>query len=185
MNTPNAVNPGLDSGQVVYPASARTAFRVAIADLTATAATATVLLNPLTFTGVSAQVIPLGPRSTRVIVRGRVTSATTAVATSPVVRLYAFAGDPSDLTTCTPIGRVDADTWTAAGLTLTFDATPSATDMFTNTNGATTYRYTNTLPTASTGVGYDCLGASFIVALTETAASITDGACALEIGVMN
>jgi len=183
MSVQESVNPGLDSGQVVYSASARTAFRVAITSLTATAATATELLNPLTFSGVN--VIPLGPRSTRIVVRARLTSATTAAATSPVVRLYAFAGSPSDLANATPIGRIDADTWTATGITLTLAASPGATTMLTNTSGGTTYRYSDTLPTASTGVGYDCLGATFIVALTETAASITGGACALEIGVMN
>lgn len=184
MSDINAVNPGLEaSGDTVYCASARTSFRVAIEDLTATAATATQLLAPLTFPG--GKIIPIGPRTTRLILRARLTSATTAVATSPVVRLYSFAGTLEPANSLVPIGRIDADTWTAAGVTLTLPGSPSATTMLTVEVDSVTYRYGDTLPAASTGVGYDCLGGRYILALTETAASITGGAAVLEIGVLN
>lgn len=175
----NGVNAGVESGHASYPASAKTNWRTVIDDATAAAASAPELLAPLTFAGV--KIIPLGSRVSRLFVRAVLTDAVTAVATSPVVRLYAFSGDPDSPTTAKPIGRIDAATWNAAGLTLTANASPSASNMFT-ANGN---RYTETLPSTATQIGYDCLGASFLVALTQTAAAITNGAISVEIGVLN
>jgi hypothetical protein len=185
MSTNNSINAEGSSVGAYIPASAKTAFRVAIADATASADAAEVLLNPLTATGIASRVIPLGDRVTRIIVRARLTAATTAAATSPVVRLWAFAGDPNDLANCTPIGRIDADTNTASGITLTLAASPSGTTMATNESGGVTYRYSDNLPAISSKVGYDALGGRFVVALLQTSAAITEGACAIEIGVLN
>jgi len=82
------------------------------------------------------------------------------------------------------VWRIDSpEDPTAAGVELTFDAAPSASTMQTHTIGETTYRYTGIA--TNDGQGYDCLGADGVLVLLETAASITDGAAAIEIGFLN
>lgn len=177
----SSVNPGAESGSANHPSSAQTAWQTLIADATIDAADAEELLNPLTYAGIVT--VKLGSRSTRLFVRGCLNTEVTGVTTSPTVRLYAFSGDPEIPASIKPIGRIDAATWGAAGIALTANASPSATTMITTGD----FRYTEILPATSDKVGYDALGASFVVGLVQIPAVIagSGGVFSVEIGVLN
>lgn len=158
---------------------------IAVTDATATAQTATELLNPYSVSGTAPIWIKRGPGIRGIRVRARLTTATTAVATTPIVRvLGVMAGDGATLPTASSPNltgqaavprRLDASTDTAAGLTLDLPASPSATTAL----GNGTYRY----GTPSSKIDLeDC---DWYIVLVERAAAITLGTCDVEVIEMN
>ena len=136
--------------------------------------------NPRTPLALTANIVPLavGPNVTRILLRARLTSATTAVATSPVVFVYAVyptVGGP-DSVEAGILWRVDNTDPNGAGLTLTLPGTPANTNMTEQVIDSVTYRYGTTVSLDGT----DLKGARWALVVVSTAASITDGACDVE-----
>lgn len=162
---------------VVVAASGKATSVIVVTDATATAQTAAQLMSPQTVTASNITVVRLGSGVSRALIRARLATATTAVATSPVVRVYAIVGGGGDgWTTGVPLRLDNADS-DAAGVTLTLPGTPSTTNMLADG----TYRYSDCISLTAT----DLQGATFLVVLVETAASITGGACAIEAILQN
>ena len=104
-------------------------------------------------------------------IRAAMAVGTTAVATSPVVRVFGADQVPNvDGTwpTGTIFDRLDASTDTATGATVTLTVTANAAQK------DATFAYSNSLP--SSGVGYPTKGSRGLLVLVETAASVSGGA---------
>lgn len=164
-------------GSTVVAASGKATSVVAITDATATAQTAAELMYPQSVTASAITVVKLGDGVTRALIRARLTTATTAVATSPVVRVFAIIGDNADDWADGVPFRLDNLDSDAAGKTLTLPASPSNTNMLRDG----TYRYSDAISLTAT----DLQGATHLVVLVETAASITGGACSVECLLQN
>lgn len=176
---PIVSNAGTLEGATVTPVSSKSTTIEAVSDATATAVTAAQLLNHATITSTAVRWIKRGPHTTRVRIRGRVTVACTAVGTSPVVRVVgAILNGAAEPTADTPnisgasvtFRRLDNATETAAGVTLTFNATPTSS----NSYGNGTYFYSIVID------AIDLEGVDYFAVLVETAAGITGGACSVE-----
>lgn len=166
------------SGGVTHPSSAKADRVIAHLNATATAQTATELLAPQTITSANVRVIAVGDAVTRVLIRPRIATTTTAVATSPVVRIIGIVATADDdaWTDGVPV-RLDNVDNTAAGLTLTLEASPSGSNSLTSGS----YRYGDTKSLTAT----DLLGVKWLVIPVETAASITGGTCDIEVLLLN
>lgn len=138
-------------------------------DLEATAASAAELIRPLSVTSTNVHAIVVPPGAKHVMLRARWTAAG-AVTTSPILRVYGVYGTANasgwfaDDGTVQTI-RLDRYTTGAGGVTLTLDATNDLRDA--------TYSYSAPLIHADTALPYlDCLGASYVFALTSTAGNV-------------
>lgn len=165
----------MQGGDVTYPASVKGSWTIIHSNLVTAAESATILKSPATYGG-PAVPARVHPATTRLLVMARYATATTAVATSPVVRLYAVygpdasfdAGTGAFLNNGTVIfRRIDSGTSTGTGITLTLTTAATADKIC-----DATYRYSDCYDIAGT----DLLGAKWILALTETAASVTGSA---------
>ena len=103
-------------------------------------------------------------------IRAKVPIATSAVGTSPVVRVYAGYGvlpstgiPPTDGSF--RVERLDNSSWTAAGLTLTFAASPTTS----NAHNDAVYFYSASVLQTPT----DLKGANYILVAVETAGACT------------
>lgn len=176
----DTINANPSSPWAVTLTSAKSDVVIANTDAT-TATSGAALYDPLNSGGTTILPVRLGANATRVMLRARITSATTAVATSPVVRVYAIWGGNSEDWTTGIMGRIDTNDVDATGLTLSLPASPSTTNMTSQALGATTYRYGDWVSLDGT----DCKGADAILVVVETAASITGGACDVQVAVLN
>lgn len=169
----NVTSPG---AAVLVAASGKTTSVLPVTIATASAQSAAELMYPQSVTATNITVIRLGSAVSRVLVRARLTTATTAVAASPVVRVFGIIGGADDWTAGVPfrLDNLDSD---AAGKTLTIPASPSDTNMLRDGS----YRYSDAISLTAT----DLQGATHLVVLVETAASITGGACAIEALIQN
>jgi len=156
-------------GAISYPVSVRGQWTVAHRDLSATAETSTVLLNPGTYAGTNVVPVEL-PSCTRLLMRLR-TKLITGVTTSPVVCIYGGWGPAASYTQSTGVFLTDGSiTWSrldnpaagSTGVTLT-PTTAGYRD--------TTYRYSDIYDITGT----DLLGAQYLLALTQTAGVVTGG----------
>lgn len=172
----------MQGGDVTYPASVKGSWTIIHSNLVTAAESATILKSPATYGG-PAVPARVHPATTRLLVMARYATATTAVATSPVVRLYAVygpdasfdAGTGAFLNNGTVIfRRIDSGTSTGTGITLTLTTAATADKIC-----DATYRYSDCYDIAGT----DLLGAKWILALTETAASVT-GSTTIELMAM-
>mgnify|MGYP000896199645 CR=1 FL=1 len=172
----------MQGGDITYPASVKGSWTIINSNLTSTAETASVLKSPATYAGTA---IParVHPATTRILIRARCATGISAVATSPVVRLYACYGPDASFTPGSgtflndgsiTFVRIDSGTSTGTGVTLTL-TTAAAADKLCDSN----YRYSDCYDIAGT----DLLGAKWILALTETAASVT-GSTTVELVAM-
>jgi hypothetical protein len=174
MPTTNAnIRSGANS--VVIAGSAKGTWVTANTDATATAQTTAQLYAPSSIAGTSkVQWIKVHAGCTRVLVRARMPKNTSAVATSPVIRVYGanmadgalIASDgtvPTDGTI--QFLRLDNASVTAAGPTVTL------TCATTTTMNDATYWYSNVVDLT----GYDLLGSDYVGVLVSTSASITGG----------
>jgi len=172
----------MQGGDVTYPASVKGSWSIIHSNLITAAESATILKSPATYGG-PAVPARVHPATTRLLIMARYATATTAVATSPVVRLYAVygpdasfdAGTGAFLNNGTVIfRRIDSGTSTGTGITLTLTTQATADKICDET-----YRYSDCYDIAGT----DLLGAKWILALTETAASVT-GSTTIELMAM-
>ena len=163
---------GSSSNTLVCAASVKTKWTVVHDDLTATAETSTVLLQPWSSTTSSLHWVRVPDGCTRVMVRARKTNPSGNTATSPIVQIWGADGTPdaNGAYSGTPgaanfseFTRLDASAANGTGITLTL--TSGGTGM---TSDAT-YAYSN--PADLTGI--DCKGCHWIAMLTATAASVT------------
>lgn len=131
---------------------------------TSTAQSASDLLGPGGIDDSVFHWVRLAPGVTRVFIRCRYDDGTSAVATSPVVRVFGATQDPQTTTEASnKFRRLDNVDWNAAGVTLTLVA-----------NGTGVHHdgtdYYSDEPTLS---GYDALGCKYVGVAIETASSIT------------
>jgi len=172
-------NPGYGAGteRLVNVTSAQGEWVVLCTDAR-TAQSAADLLNPTAIDDATNRWVATGmKRGKLAALRARIPVATTAVATSPIVRVI---GGWGTITTGAPptdgtfiCARLDASAWTTAGITLTFAASP---DVATDTPSDGTYMYADYY----FDTPLDLLGADFIIAAVSTAGAITASA-AIEI----
>lgn len=170
-------NPANSQGGYCTPLSLPVAHALLDADLTRTAHTSAILLNPLSaFLAASASthgkvnVIPLN-EYTRVSVKARLSTSCTAIGsgTMPVLDLWVVRAAAWDSANERFIGvedieRIDNDDITASGITLTFpNSSPSTSNTVTLADG-----WYTTGPEADR-TGYDCRGFPFLFALRRTA----------------
>lgn len=166
------------TGNVVVPASVRGQWTTLISNVEATAESATVLLRPLSAT--SSYIVPLrvGGSCTRFFARMKSTAGG-AVATSPVIRFYGLYGSvyagtgafvDDDTTYSLRLDNADAN---AAGVTVTASIAAQLRDA--------NYEYTDIVPDLD---GWDLMGCDYLIALIETAASIT-GSGVLQVMALN
>jgi len=121
--------------------------------------------------------LELGPNVTRVLLRARLTSATSGVATSPVVFVYGCYANEIDPGVDTAVlWRLDNTDPNGTGLTLALPASPANTNMTEQVVNSVTYRYGTTVSLE----GVDLKGAQWMLVVVSTAASITDGACDIQ-----
>jgi len=172
----------MQGGDVTYPASVKGSWSIIHSNLVTAAESATILKSPATYGG-PAVPARVHPATTRLLIMARYATATTAVATSPVVRLYAVYGPDASFTPSTGaflndgsviFRRIDSGTSTGTGITLTLTTAATADKIC-----DATYRYSDCYDIAGT----DLLGAKWILALTETAASVT-GSTTIELMAM-
>lgn len=136
-----------------------------------TAASSAELYAPLSMTG-KVTPIKLGANVTRLLIRGRIPGTTSAVATSPVVWVYGVwpsSGAPDSIDSGI-IARVDNADQDATGLTLTFQASPTASNSPTQTIDGVEYHYSDIVSLDGT----DMKGATWALVVVATAASTTD-----------
>ena len=137
------------------------------------------LLNPISVS--SAFVIPgIVTQGTRLMIRARIAYAAT-VTTSPVVRILGADQIPNSsgvFPTGTLFHRIDADSFTATGLTVTLAAAASAE------NDGSTYAWSSVLP-ATSAIGYQLRGAKAIIVLVSTAANTSTGTVPLYVSIIN
>lgn len=158
----NTLSMGMDleSGKA---GSGYTDFIVANED-TSTAQSATDLLRPGGIDDSFFHWVRLAPGVTRVFVRCRYDDGTSAVATSPIVRVFGALFDPQATTEASnKFRRLDNVDWNAAGVTLTLVA-----------NGTGVHHDgTNYYSDEATLSGYDALGCKYVGVAIETASGIT------------
>lgn len=165
------------TGGVVVPASVRGQWTTICSNVEATAESAGVLLRPLSAT--SSYIIPakVGGSCTRFYVRMQYTVGTT-VGTNPVFRFYGVYGaltSGSFLDDGTVFAiRLDSADCNAAGVTITASTGAQIRD--------TTYEYTDISPDLT---GWDLMGCDYVIALIETAGSITSGTGILQAMALN
>lgn len=157
-------------GAVSYPCSIRGAWHVLHNDLTATAETSTVLLNPATYAGTSVYPAEVSA-GTRLLIRARMKATVTTVTTVPEVCLFGGWGPETAFTEATGAFTTTGDvTWSrldnpaagSAGITLNL----------TNTGYRdSTYYYGDIYDISGT----DLLGARWLLGLTKTAAVVSGG----------
>lgn len=173
---------GIPAGNVTYPASVTGNWTIIHNNLVTAAESATILKSPATYGGPAAPAA-VSPATTRLLIMARYATATTAVTTSPVVRLYAVYGPDASFTPSTGtflndgsviFRRIDSATSTGTGITLTLTTAATADKIC-----DATYRYSECYDIAGT----DLIGAKWILALTETAASVT-GSTTIELMAM-
>lgn len=183
----NSISAGgkIPHGIVVTPTSCYGQWYTIHNDLTAAAET-TALVRPLSSTTSSVIAFKFGGPCTSFMLRGRYPQAST-LTTNPVVRVYgvyptadlglapitAFADDGTN-----HVMRLDNADASNTGVTVTMDNTNDLRD--------TTYRYTDPVTNAMTsGFTFDARGASWGLALTNTAAVISAGTMQLQILILN
>lgn len=160
------------SGEVVQFASTQGGWLVAHDDLEAAADSAANMLKPWNISKASMHWVEVPKNATRVWVRARQDAATSAVTTSPVVRLMGANG-MLDSTNATFSGTTTADSF--AEFTRIDDAADD------NGTGQTlTLATTGLLEDASFEYSdkkgpYDCVGCTHVAILVETAANVADG----------
>ncbi len=162
---------------VVIPGSAHGVWVTANDDCR-TAQTAAMLYNPSSITDSTFHWIRVPYGTTRALIRGKVAKATTAVGTSPVVRVVGAYDVAGGLADCSGVAdgtveflRLDAATWAATGLTLTFPASPSTTNCYNDT----TYFYSD----VASLTPIDLLGANWVGVPVVTASATTASAAVL------
>jgi hypothetical protein len=176
ISTPSSLGCLIDQGKVVCPISVKGSWTDICSNVEATAESSAVLLRP--FSATSSYIVP-GTVSvgTRLVVRMKYTAGTT-VGTNPVFRFYgvygkfdngAFADDGTVYAL-----RIDNADANATGVTITASTGAQIRD--------TTYEYTDPLPDLT---GWDLMGAHYVLALIETAGSITSGTGTLQAMVLN
>lgn len=179
ISTASSLGAPIVHGSVVVPVSVRGQWTTIISNVEASAET-TALLEPLSAT--SSYIVPLRVGAgTRLCIRMAYTAGATVV-TDPVVRLYAVYGEPSSGVFADDgtihAERIDSFDANDAGITVTSATGSQLVD--------TTYEYTNTQPGVDDGsAGYDLKGAWYVIALIETAASITAGTGVLQAKLLN
>jgi len=143
--------------------------------------TATQLLRPSTVS--TTYVIPaVVTQGTRLRITARTDFAVSAIATSPVVRIYGADQLPDSTTGAWPNGtifhRIDSSNFTDVGTTVTLALAAAAQ------NDGATYCWTSQLPVDT---GWDMLGAKAIMVLVETAASVTGATTGIPLyaGILN
>jgi hypothetical protein len=176
-------------GNTIVTASAYANPVTVVSNAKATAATATELKTPLSYTGSNCFWVKLGPGITRGMFRVKYAG---TVTTSPVIQVYGVhQPDPATgVSTASPEfsntsglispTRLDNDA-AGAGITLTLDATNDIRD------GAATpnlYSPWYEFVSPQTGVPGDLLGCSHILVLCSTAAN-TSGAAVIEALFLN
>jgi hypothetical protein len=141
--------------------------------------TAAELLNPISVS--SAFVIPgIVTQGTRLMIIARIAYAAT-VTTSPIVRILGADQVPNSsgvFPTGTLFHRIDGDSFTATGLTVTLAAAASAQ------NDGSTYAWSSVLP-ATSAMGYQLRGAKAIIVLVSTAANVSTGTVPLYVSIIN
>ncbi len=175
-------NAATDGLQAIVAASSRLSIIQAVSDTTATAATATELITPMTYAGTNCRWIKVGPNGGRALFRCKY-HVSTDMTTAPIIFVIgAFAPDgtepaPQFATDGTVnFARLDALSG-VAGITLTRVA---ATDQRSSANRYTTwYSFTNPV----TGVVGDLCGATHLLVLCSTAS--VGGTGTVEIGLLN
>lgn len=163
------------SGDVTFPASVKAQWVTLHGNLSDTAESATVLLRPATYASAFVYPMRIHAAATRISIMARYKQGTSTVTTSPVVRIYGIWGADSVVTPAGVISddgtaiirRLDNGSSNNAGITLTL-TTAAAADKIRDT----TYRYSDEYDIT----GVDLRGAKWLLALTETAASISGGA---------
>ena len=167
---------GLESGAITYPASVKAQWTTVHGNLSDTAETATVLLRPATYASAFVYPARIHHSATRISIMARYKQATSMVTTTPVVRIYGIWGADTVVNASTGaiaddgtaiIRRLDNGASNGAGITLTLTTAAAADKM-----RDTTYRYSDEYDIT----GVDLRGAKWLLALTETAASISGGA---------
>lgn len=158
-------------GAVSYPCSVRGVWTLLHNDLTATAETSTVLLNPATYA--STAVYPAEVTAgTRLLLRCRMLATVTTVTTAPEVCIFGGWGSESAYTESTGTFTTDGTvTWSrldnpaagSSGITMPLSATGYRD---------TTYRYGDIYDISGT----DLLGCRWIIALTKTAGAVSGAA---------
>lgn len=162
-------------GGTTYPASTVGTWVILHENLSSTAESATELLRPtVTTLNAGVRLLRVSGACKGIMLRARYDPTITTVTTAPIVRIYGITGDElatagvlSD-TGANPPERIDALTAAAAGLTFT----PVALGAGNLRDG--TYAYTD-VATVSGSPFFDCRGAKWILALTETAANVSGG----------
>lgn len=133
-------------------------------DDTSTAQSASDLLGPGGIDDSVFHWVKLAPGTTRVYIRCRYDDGTSAVATSPIVRLFGAVSDPQTVAEASnKFRRLDNADWNASGVTLTLVANGTGV----HHDGTDFY---SDEPTLS---GYDALGCRYVGVAIETASSIT------------
>lgn len=158
-------------GAVSYPCSIRGVWSVLHNDLTATAETSTVLLNPATYAGTAVYPAEVAA-GTRLLLRTRMLATVTTVTTAPEVCIFGGWGPETAYTEGTGVFTTDGTvTWSrldnpaagSSGITMPISATGYRD---------TTYRYGDIHDISGT----DLLGCRWIIALTKTAGVVSGGA---------
>lgn len=163
------------SGDVTFPASVKAQWTTVHGNLSDTAESAAALLRPTTYASAFVYPMRIHAAATRISIMARYKQATSAVTTSPVVRLYGIWGADSVVTPAGVIAsdgtaiirRLDNGSSNSAGITLTLTTAVAADKMRDDT-----YRYSDEYDIT----GVDLRGAKWLLALTETAANISGGA---------
>lgn len=173
IGSPRQARPSVTPAVPVVSVTARGTW-VVVHDDARIANSAAELLNPTSVDDSVCHWIPVDPSAAKITsLRCKVPIATTAVGTSPIVRVYLGWGTLADSGSAPSDGtfrfeRLDNASQTAAGLTLTFDATPTTSDQF---NDATYFYSTSVFQTPT-----DLKGANYILVLVETAGACTASA---------
>jgi len=141
--------------------------------------TATQLLRPSTVS--TTYVIPaIVSQGTRLRIMARTDFAVSAIATSPVIRIYGANKLPNSdgsWPSGTIFHRIDSSNFTDVGTTVTLALAAAAQ------NDGATYCWSSQLPVDT---GWDMLGAKAIMVLVETAASLTGATSTpLYAGILN
>lgn len=133
-------NPATDYGAV---GSAQGEWKI-VWDDAVTDATAAETYAPLSLTA-SVNPIKLGPNTTRILIRGRIPTAVSAVGTSPGVWVFGVWPDPSDPDDIDSgiIARIDNADQDASALAVTFQASPTSSNSITQTIDGVEYHYSD------------------------------------------
>lgn len=165
---------GVRRGTGPLPGSALS-YVVTANDDARTAQTAAMSYNPSTITDSVFHWVRVPPGTTRVLCRAKVPKATTAVGTSPIVKIVGAISRTGAHDDCAGVTdgaiefqRLDAATWAAAGQTLTFPASPSTTNCYNDS----TYFYSDVISLTA----IDLQGCEWVGVLVTTLGACTASA---------